>query len=171
MRQFMRVVGAIKDEQGDVDVVSHLDELEPLLEEVVIGATLTRSLSRGVKSFPICGAEFDQLILNLVAHARAQAGDGGHINVETAPAQTPEAWTVLRVINDGPVPARSPEATGLADFFKTESQWLGVGCATALAFVRKSGGTLEFFREGNNNIAEARFPGADTALPPLVFRS
>lgn len=171
MRQFMRIVGAIKDEQGDVDVSAHITELTPLLDQIVNGKNLSCSLSKNVRCLPLCGAEFDQVILNLVALAREQAGDSGNVTIKTFPAPAPEGWSILQVINDGPVPAGDPNGGGLASYFNTESQSIGVGCATALAIVRKSGGTLEFFRDGWDNIAEARFPGDDTALPPLVLRT
>jgi len=166
MRRFMRVVRADKTDDPGVELLPHLRDMEVLLRSMSHGAEFEFKLSDGLSRLPIGKGDLDQLMLNLVANARDAAGQGGRIVVEAFPATVPDGWTVLRVRDSGPGVPEELVGRVVDPYFTTKSQGTGVGLTTVLAIARKGGGTLEFFREAECTVVEARFP--PSANPFLV---
>lgn len=158
MGRFMRIVRGVQDSEVSVNLEDYLHDSERLLRSVAYGAEFKLAWSTGLSRLPIGPGDLDQLVLNLVGNARDAAGRGGTVEVLACPAEAPEGWTVLRVLDSGPgIPTEIIDRV-TDPYFTTKSRGSGIGLATCLAIARRGGGTLEFFREGDQTVVEVRFP-------------
>ncbi len=107
-------------------------------DNVQVVASLDRALP------PILGdtTTLHQVLMNLITNAREAMTAGGHIRIETSPADRP-GWIRLLVADTGPgIPAE--EISRIFDpFFTTKRTGTGLGLSVTYGIIQEHGGTVD----------------------------
>jgi len=108
-------------------------------------------------------AEFEQLVLNLVANAREAMPQGGRLTVSAGVRECDGARRfVLAVADTGHGMDEATRARVLEPFFTTKPDGTGLGLATVSAIVERAGGAVEIESEPDRGTTFAVFlPLAD----------
>lgn len=145
----------------DVNEVISRDEavLRRLIEP---GQTLEITLAPAVPAILADPVRLEQVVLNLVANARAAIGRDGHISIETRVegVDSDDGQTVwLTVADDGEgVPPDIVDHI-FEPFFTSKESGTGLGLATVYGIVAQSGGTIDFTTgTGTGTTFRVRFP-------------